>query len=296
MCAQTRVIPPRSAVSRKYRSWDDSMQEFQAFIESWGYLGVFAGILLTGLGFPMPEELPIVAGGAMVSSGQVTWYKMLPVCIVGVIIGDSFLYLIGRFWGSKLVQIPFVRDKLLPPDRYVSIAQNFQKYGVKILLFARLTPGIRAPIFLAAGITKLPILFFLIADGIYAIPGVSILFFLGYWFTDTIIDLVNEESKYKPIIALVALAGIGIYVAYRFWRRPVVTGNPSEMPPIVGQVTNTSYNVAENVAEKVAEKVLHRPHPHPSVQETPASSTENNGAPHPNEEKAPARDRDGAAG
>src|SRR6516225_2035287 len=172
----------------------------QQFIDNWGHLGVFIGILATGLGFPMPEELPIVLGGAMATSGKVRIWTMLPVCIVGVIIGDSFLYLIGRFWGAKLVQMPFIRKRLLTPERFTSIAANFQKYGVKILLFARLTPGIRAPIFLTAGITKLPIAHFLLADGIYAIPGVSILFFLGYWFTDAIIDLVKESAMVKPII------------------------------------------------------------------------------------------------
>src|SRR5205823_3037692 len=176
---------------------------------------VFLGIIVTGLGFPMPEELPIVLGGAMAHSGQVYTWTMLPVCILGVILGDSCLYFIGRFWGAKLVQMPFISRRLLTPERLASISANFQKYGVKILLFARLTPGIRAPIFLTAGITKLPLARFILADGIYAIPGVSILFGLGYAFTDRIVDLVqNEASKVKSIIILVALVGVAGYFAY----------------------------------------------------------------------------------
>ena len=42
-----------------------------------------------------------------------------------------------------------------------------------ILLFARILPGIRSPIFLTAGIMKLSWQRFLLADGIYAVPGVS---------------------------------------------------------------------------------------------------------------------------
>ena len=60
---------------------------------------------------------------------------------------------------------------------------------------------------------KLPITHFLLADGIYAIPGVSILFFLGYFFTDSIIDLVITSDRAKPIIVLVALAASQNYVA-----------------------------------------------------------------------------------
>ncbi len=229
----------------------------QEFIQSWGYIGVFVGILATGLGFPMPEEMPIVLGGVLATQADISIWIMLPVCIVGVIIGDSFLYLIGRFWGAKLVELPFIRNKLLPPERFASISENFQKYGVKILLFARLTPGIRAPIFLTAGITKLPLTYFLFADGVYAIPGVSVLFFLGYWFTDSIIDIVRQSQMVKPIIVLVLLAGVTIYLLYRFWRKPVVTGNPTEMPPIVGPVTEK----LDSVAESMADRVMQRSHP-----------------------------------
>ena len=227
------------------------------FIQSWGYLGVFVGILATGLGFPMPEELPIVLGGALANHKHISIWIMLPICIVGVIIGDSFLYLIGRFWGTRIVELPFIRNKLLPPDRFASICANFQKYGVKILLFARLTPGIRAPIFLTAGITKLPLTHFLFADGIYAIPGVSLLFFLGYWFTDSIIDIVQQSQMVKPIIILVVLVGLTLYFLYLFWRTPVGTGSPTEMPPIVGPVTEK----LDSVAESMADRVLHRSHP-----------------------------------
>ncbi|MBM3996829.1 MAG: DedA family protein [Planctomycetes bacterium] len=238
----------------------------QEFIQSWGYLGVFLGILATGLGFPMPEELPIVVGGVLATNDEVRVWIMLPVCIVGVIIGDSFLYLIGRFWGANLLEMQFVRDYLLSQEKLESITENFKTYGIRILLFARLTPGIRAPIFLTAGITKLPLSQFILADGIYAIPGVSLLFFLGYWFTDSIIDLVNDTAMVKPIIVIVVLACIILYFAYHFWQQPVVEGSPTEMPPIVGEVTET----LEEVADSVADKVMRLSHPDLKAKETEA--------------------------
>jgi len=229
----------------------------EAFLVSWGYLGVFVGILLTGLGFPMPEELPIVLGGALVggfAGGDtvVHWWIMLPVAIVGVVIGDSFLYGIGRFWGARIVERPFVRKHLLAPEKLASISENFHKYGIKILLFARLTPGIRAPIFLTAGITRLPLSRFLLADGIYAIPGVSLLFFLGYYFTGSMVKLVTTDLELvKHVIILLVVLGVGGYFIYRFLRRPVVTGNPAEMPPIVESMSHT--------LDSVTGKFLHKP-------------------------------------
>ncbi len=231
----------------------------EAFLQAWGYLGVFVGILLTGLGFPMPEELPIVLGGALAGgfAGQdntIYWWIMLPVCIVGVVIGDSFLYAIGRLWGAKLVTRPFVKKHLLAPEKLASITENFRKYGIRILLFARLTPGIRAPIFLSAGITHLPLSQFLLADGLYAIPGVSLLFVLGYFFTDSMIYLVKHEVEMaKNIIILVIVLAIAGYFTYRFLRRPVVTGSPAELPPLIEPMKQT--------LDSVAGKLLHTQQP-----------------------------------
>jgi membrane protein DedA with SNARE-associated domain len=226
----------------------------ESFLESWGYLGVFVGILLTGLGFPMPEELPIVLGGALAGGftrGEtvVFWWIMLPVCIVGVVIGDSFLYGIGRLWGARLVERPFVKKHLLSPEKLASITENFHKYGIKILLFARLTPGIRAPIFLTAGITRLPISQFLLADGIYAIPGVSLLFALGYFFTGSMVNLVQsaEWQTVQHVVILIVVLAVAGYFTYRFLRRPVVTGSPTEMPKIVEPMSQTLDSVTDKI-------------------------------------------------
>ena len=117
----------------------------EEFLQQWSYLGVFLTIIATGAGLPLPEELPVVIGGAIVGSGNAYWWLMLPVTIVAVILGDGVLYTIGRVWGPTLVERPFIKKHSLPPERLLKIEDNFQKYGIRILLFARLTPGIRAP-------------------------------------------------------------------------------------------------------------------------------------------------------
>ena len=244
----------------------------ETFLQSWGYLGVFVGILLTGLGFPMPEELPIVLGGALAGgfAGGATivyWWIMLPVCIVGVVIGDTFLYGIGRFWGARLVDRPFVKKHLLSQEKLASITENFHKYGIKILLFARLTPGIRAPIFLTAGITRLPLSHFLIADGVYAIPGVSLLFGLGYFFTGSMVELVKSAQWRAAghVVILVAVLGVAGYFTYRFLRRPMVTGNPADMPKFVEPMSQTLDSVTDKIWHTQETMIVD---PHPTVSES----------------------------
>jgi membrane protein DedA with SNARE-associated domain len=225
----------------------------EEFLRNWGYLGIFLGLVATGLGFPMPEELPIVIGGGLAAHPEHTgirWWIMLPVCIAGVIVSDGFLYSIGRFWGPRLLTYGWIKRRVFPPERLAKIERNFDEYGVKLLLFARLTPGIRAPVFFTAGMTRLSMAKFLLADGLYAIPGVSLLFFLGYWFSESMIDFIKGPfERAKSIIVLIVVLAVVGYFLYRALRKPVVTGDPKEMPPLVEQVTHT--------LEQVTSKIIH---------------------------------------
>ncbi len=252
------------------------------------YLGAFCLLIAAGLGFPVPEELPIVTAGAMVGHAsedpsryesvstvvsllsatpsapfpaslpwaslassmhveppvalpqmRLLWQIMLPILILGVVISDGLLYAMGRIWGPKLLETRWMK-RLVPPERRRRIEDNFHKYGVLVLLFARFLPTIRSPIFIMAGIMRLPFARFVLADGLYAIPGVSLLFFLAFWFGDSFRDLVlSAEGRLahaaRPILILAALGGVTAYLLYHFLRHPVATGDPKDELPVIGQ-------------------------------------------------------------
>lgn len=234
------------------------------------YAGVFGTILATGLGMPIPEELPIVAGGmiaghragelsedqaviigqkALESGAHIHWYIMWPLCIVGVVIGDSFLYGIGRIWGTKLIETNWVR-RFLPDPTKQNIEKNYHKYGMWVLLSARLLPTIRSPIFIMAGVMKLPFSKFVLFDGIYAVPGVSLLFWLGFLFGNQFWDLIKaaegKVAALRPILFLLALIAFTCYMIWHFFRHPVATGDPKQEVPMIGN------SVAARIAHESA--------------------------------------------
>src|SRR5215207_7797005 len=174
------------------------------------YGGVLATLILSGFGLPIPEEIPIVTAGAMVGhdthdldahrsgltndmagavgggpaahwaedrypgpSGVTRWWIMLPLCIAGAVLSDTIIFLAGRRWGRRLLESKWVQRRLLPPEKAAKIEANFHKHGILILLGARFTPGVRSPVFLMAGVLKMPIQRFLLADALYAIPGIN---------------------------------------------------------------------------------------------------------------------------
>lgn len=233
--------------------------------ESGIYLVTFFSLLAAGLGFPIPEEIPIVGAGAYAGShvdnrprlartvasllafdpqtslpaaipwsslpplgelpdqtSAVRWWLLLTICILGVVLSDGLLYCLGRVFGTRLLDLPFMK-RFLSDAKRERIEKNFHRSGIKILLFARFMPGIRAPIFITAGIMRLPLHRFLLADGLYAIPGVSLLFFLAFWFTNSFVDLVvrveNHVVLWRPLVIMLLIIGLAGFLLFRYWRR-----------------------------------------------------------------------------
>ncbi len=190
----------------------------------------------------LPAGLPwlVISPDVPIERGErigLRWWIMVPVCILGVVISDGLLYCIGRFWGTRILEKRWMR-RLMPPAKRARIEANFQEYGVLVLLFARFLPAIRSPIFITAGMMRLSFQKFLLADGIYALPGVSLLFTLSFWFGNQFRDIVVQAEgkieRLKPVLILLGLTAVASYLVYNFLRHPVATGDPSEEMPLVG--------------------------------------------------------------
>jgi len=246
----------------------------------WAFALTLGALLAAGLGMPIPEELPIVGAGVWVGQhpefGWPRWL-ILPVCIAGVVTSDGLLYGMGRLFGPRLLENRFTK-RFLPADKRERIQGNFQKYGVWTLLFARFLPAIRSPIFVTAGVMRLSLAKFLLADGLYAIPGVSALFFLSWWFGDQFMVVIegaeNKVQRLRPLLILLVIAALGGVLLYHFLRKPVAVGDPKELPILGGRVAAhvDSINIA--------------PHAAPPGERTDGQAASVNGSP-PNPTNAP---------
>jgi membrane protein DedA with SNARE-associated domain len=226
----------------------------------YGYIGVFLALVAAGFGFPIPEELPILTAGVLVGHEDTSlrWWVMLPVCILGVVISDGILYAIGRIWGDRLLDVGWVKRHLVPPDKRGEIEKNFHDRGIMVLLGARLLPGIRTPIFIMAGVLRVPKGRFLLADGLYAIPGVTLLFFLAYMLTDQVLEIFKKIDQYRPLVVVAVLSGVVGAVLYKFvFTRKVATGNPQGVPKIITKPAEALTHVLEQAVDRVTHRSDH---------------------------------------
>jgi membrane protein DedA with SNARE-associated domain len=209
----------------------------------WYFIGAFVALVLGGIGLPpIPEEGIVVAAGVWVASNpdyRLYRWLILPVCIAAILVSDLLLYGIGRHFGSRLLEHRRLA-RFLTPEKLARIQSNFNRYGIKILLFVRWVPGIRSPLFLTAGTMQVPLVRFVIADVIAAAIGHTLLFFLAYWFTDSFKDLFErvegDVNRVRPLLILLPILLVGIYLLVHFLRKPVPTGDPEELPIIGHQV------------------------------------------------------------
>jgi membrane protein DedA with SNARE-associated domain len=219
-----------------------------------GFPGGLPWATLAGAG-PAVKENTLPADDAL----HVRWWVMLPVCIAGVVLSDIILYSLG-WWGGERLKKSRWMARVLSPQRRQRTEENFHRYGVSILVFGRLVPGIRAPLFLTAGSMRLPLPRFLFADGIGAIVGNSFFFFLGYWLGDSVKTLIERaEERLKPILIIVAVGLLVAYLLWHFLRHPVSTGDPKEVPIIGSQVASHMHHADpsanhEAASDKSAEK------------------------------------------
>lgn len=238
--------------------------------DQYGYLGIFLALLASGMGLPIPEELPVIMAGILVGheDTQLKWYIMLPVAIVGVVMGDGILYSMGRFWGTWLLSRPWVQRRILSPEKRAQIEKNFHDRGIAVLLGARLLPGIRTPIFIMAGVVRLPLGRFLLADGLYAIPGVNLLFWISYMLTDQVLVIFNRIDAYRPQVVLMLLSGVaGALIQRYILVRKVSTGEPP--PPIINVPAEAITHAVEKAAE-VMGHLAHVGHHHPKPEPKPS--------------------------
>jgi membrane protein DedA with SNARE-associated domain len=192
------------------------------WIERGSYLGIVVFLALTGIGLPIPEEVPIVAAGVASRAQALHWYYALPACLVGALLGDSLMYAIGRFFGATVLKEHPWWSGFLTAEREKTIETLINKHGIKAFFVARFLVGLRSPFYLTAGILRVKYRWFLFADFICASVVIGGFFGLAYLFGDRITGLIQSVERGFTVIAiLVALVALAVIAFFSFRKRRI---------------------------------------------------------------------------
>jgi membrane protein DedA with SNARE-associated domain len=190
-----------------------------AVIQSWSYLGILVFLILTGCGLPIPEEVPIIAAGVM-SRGTLNPGLALATCIAGAVIGDVLMYGLGRHFGRGILKKQGYLHSLLSAEREQEIEAQFRRHGLKVLFAARFLVGIRSPIYITAGILKVPLRRFVMADLFCATIVIPLFFGLAYLFADHIQTLWQWlRTAEMAVTGTLVVGAIAAYLVVHYVRK-----------------------------------------------------------------------------
>lgn len=170
--------------------------------------------MLSGIGFPVPATMTLLAAGAFVQQGMLNWQSAAVLAICGAILGDNISYLIGRFGGA-----------MAPPRVRASQAWQkaefiFRRWGALAIFLSRflITP-LALPINLMAGSTRYAMWRYagivVVGEIVWVIMFVS----GGYLFADRWEALNSVVRDLSGLLVGAALFIVsGVYLLHRAWR------------------------------------------------------------------------------
>lgn len=190
------------------------MEYLIEFFSSYGYWAVFLILLICGFGVPIPEDITLVSSGVISGLGYTNVHWMLVVSLLGVLVGDSTMYWLGRIYGEKILKFPLIRN-IATAERFAAVQERFEKQGTKLLFVARFLPGLRAVVYLVSGITlRVNYVRFVLVDFCAAIISVPIWVYLGDFGAKNLDWLEAQIHKGQIAIWVILLVG-GVFV---FWK------------------------------------------------------------------------------
>lgn len=173
---------------------------------------VFVVLLAAGFGLPLPEDIPLVMGGVLVHRGQANLWVMIVVGYLGIIVGDSIMFMLGRRFGSRVGAAPGFFARIVTPEKRAQVEGMFKKHGEKIVMLARFLPGVRTVTYFTAGSVGMRYSHFAIYDSIAALASAPIFVLLGYYFGSDIESLLARvaagERKVIGVLILLVLGSI----------------------------------------------------------------------------------------
>ena len=173
------------------------------------YLVIFGVLVACGLGVPLPEDISLVTGGFLAYLEVANLFAMMAVGFVGILCGDSLIFLAGRRFGSQVGRASGFFSRVVTPEKRQRVEQLFHRHGEKIVMVARFLPGVRAVTYFTAGSARMRYSRFILWDGLAALGSAPLFVYLGYRFGDELERLVRAV-RHGETAAIVGILIAGL--------------------------------------------------------------------------------------
>src|SRR5579871_3680654 len=134
---------------------------------AYGYVLLFAWVLVEQFGIPLPATPVLLAAGAMSADRKLSFAEALAAGLVACLISDSSWFFIGRRYGHHVLRI-LCKLSMEPTVCVRKTQESFGRRRRGTLLYAKFIPGLATLAAPVAGQNGMSYLSFLLFDGIGA--------------------------------------------------------------------------------------------------------------------------------
>ncbi len=203
----------------------------EAFLTHFTYLALVLVLCAAGMGVPIPEDVPLIFSGYLCKAVDANHngiidseeYRITPrleimiiAGLVGVLVGDSIVFMIGRRGIDSNNFVARHLRKVMHSKRRLWVERHFSRHGNLTILAGRFMPMLRSLIFGMAGMSRISYLRFILLDGLAALVSVPLFIIVGYHFAYKIDWLFGKIDHIKHILipCLVVIVAGGILFYY----------------------------------------------------------------------------------
>lgn len=183
-------------------------------MNSLGYWGIGLLMFLENIFPPIPSELIMPLAGFTVAQGKLNFGLVVLAGVLGTVLGALPWYYAGQILGEQ--RLKSLADKygkwLTISSKDIDKAKRwFDRRGGQAVFICRLVPGVRTLISLPAGISRMPLVPFLLYSTLGTLLWVGLLTYAGYALGNNY-ELVEEYLAPVSKIVLVTLV-----IAFILW-------------------------------------------------------------------------------
>ena len=189
---------------------------------TYGYLLLFAWVLVEQLGIPLPATPILLAAGALSAEGQLSFSLALLAGLTGSLVADTSWFYIGRRHGHIVLRL-LCKLSMEPTICVRRTQDSFGRRRDLTLVIAKFVPGLATLAPPVAGQNGMSFGRFLFFDGIGATLWVGVLLTAGRFFGDLLRrdpSMLDWAGRFSG--ALLVLGILGFFVGRVVRRRMVI--------------------------------------------------------------------------
>lgn len=183
------------------------------------YAFLFLALLGTGVGlFPIPEDIIVLSAGVGIEEGIGNIFIVFAVALIGILISDSIIFLIGGKIGRRIFDFKFF-SFFLPKEKVEKVSGFFDGHSKKLVFLGRFTSGFRPIALFAAGMSKFRFASFLFTDILASLIYIPLMLFLGFRFSYDINKLISDMRQIYHLIEILIIISIVSWLIFRLSKK-----------------------------------------------------------------------------